>query len=294
MDQPQEPTPSFWRALANDFLDDQVPSLAASIAYYTALSLSPLILLGLAFLGAMYPSSQEKFIAEVGALVGADGAAVVRTIVDSAADRPDLRQAAGWIGFAVLFFGATGVFAQLQTSLNRIWDMQNRELRGLWGFVRRRILSMGVLLSILFLTIISFLVQAALATLPYHDTPVLEIAWWMASIALYTALFTSLYRWLPDRRIPWLTAVRGGLITTALFLVGRWLIGAYLGHSDAAGAFGPAGAIVIWLLWSYYMAMTFLLSAEILHALARRRGWAWWRGVGPRSTRAAREPMPAP
>jgi membrane protein len=279
--QEQPATPGFWKSLFDDFLEDDVSSLAAAIAYYTTLSLSPLVLLALSVLGAMYPASQEKFVAEVGALVGTAGEQVIRTIVESAAARPDLRHAAGWIGVALLAFGATTVFAQLQYSLNRIWDMQDRGLSGLWGFVRRRVLSVGVLLALLFLTMISFLVQTAVNSVPMFEAGFLQVVWWMASFGLYTALFAGLYRWLPDRRIPWLTATRGALITAAMFLAGRKLIGVYLGHSQAAGAFGPAGAVVIWLLWAYYTAMTFLFSAELLQALARHRRWGWWKAVTP-------------
>jgi membrane protein len=271
-----QPPPNFWKALAAEFVADDVSALAASVAYYTALSLSPLVLLALVFLGALYPSSQEKFIAEMGALVGSDGASVIRTIVESAANRPDLRHAAGWTGSLVLLFGATAVFAQLQDSLNRIWQMQNKKLTGLWGFLRRRVLTAGMLMALLFLTIISFLFQAALASVPYFEKGFMQAVWWVVSFALYAVLFSALYRWLPDGRIPWLTCVRGGLLTTAMYIAGRWIIGMYLGHSDTAGAFGPAGALVIWLLWAYYMALTFLLSAEMLFVLAQRRRWAWW------------------
>lgn len=275
---------AFFRHLFGRISEHDLSSLAAAIAYYTSLSLSPLVLLALAVIGGVYPSAQARFIHEIGALVGPQGQGAIQAIVDSASTHPDLRQWAGWIAVVVLLFGATGVFAQLQTSLNRIWDMQS--LSGLRGFLRRRLLSAGVLLSLLFLTIVSFLVQALLALTPWAGTAALRLVWSAAVFVLYSLLFAALYRWLPDRRIPWWTALRGGAITTLLFSLGRALLGLYLAHSNAAGAFGPAGALIVWLVWAYYSGIVFLFSAELVNSLAHRAHWDWWREV-------AREPAPA-
>jgi membrane protein len=263
----------FWKDLLADVADDDLLALAAAISYYTTLCLSPLLLLSLVVIGALYPAAQERFLADVGALVGAQGQDVIRAIVDSASERPDLGRMAGWIGAAVLLFGASAVFAQLQFALNRIWGMKNAESKGVLGWLRRRLLSAGVLLSVLFLTIVSFVAQAALnfIALPAAFAAVT----WVITFLLYAVLFATLYHWLPDGHVPWSTAFRGGLMTTALFMVGRALIGLYLEKSDAAGAFGPAGAVIVWLLWAFYSALIFLFSAELLYALSRQRHWRW-------------------
>lgn len=266
----------FWKALFRDIVDDDVFALAAGLAYYTALSLAPLVILALALVSSLYPTLQARFVEQLGLVIGPQGRAVIETIIESADERPDLRQLAGWIGTGLLLIGASAVLAQLQKSLNRIWCMRGRVYRGWWGFVRRRILSVGVLLALLFLTIVSLVLQAVVATLPHLAEGLLMLTGWLLSFAVYTALFTILYRWLPDGRIPWPTALRGGVLTAVLFLFGRWLIGIYLAHSDAAGAYGPAGAIVLWLIWAYYAALVFLLSAELLYALAHHRRWRWW------------------
>lgn len=267
----------FWKGFFDDLIDDDIPSLAAGLAYFTTLSLAPLIVLALALVSTLYPDVQERFIEQLGGVVGREGQSVIETIVESASERPDLRQLAGWLSGVVLLVGASAVLAQLQNALNRIWGMKNAVYRGVWGFLRRRVLSVGVLLALLFLTIASLIVQAAVSTLPYFTEGILMTVGWLLSFALYTLLFTTLYRWLPDGRIPWTTALRGGVLTTSLFLFGRWLIGTYLAHSDTAGAYGPAGAIILWLLWAYYSAMVFLLSAELLYALAHHRRWSWWK-----------------
>jgi membrane protein len=266
---------SFGKTFIQGVGEHDLLALAAAIAYYTTLCLSPLLLLSLVVIGTLYPSAQETFLANVGALVGAEGEAVIRSIVQSASERPDLRQAAGWIGGAVLLFGASAVFAQLQLALNRIWALKSPVFKGALGWARRRLLSAGVLLAVLFLTIVSFVAQAALNLIHVPSAGVFASVGWLVTFLLYALLFTTLYHWLPDGRVPWTTAFRGGLITTALFMVGRTLIGVYLEKSDTAGAFGPAGAVVVWLVWAFYSALIFLVSAELLFALAKHRHWRW-------------------
>jgi membrane protein len=264
---------TFWKMFFQDVADDDLLALAASIAYYTTLCLSPLLLLSLAVIGTLYPTAQERFLLEVGSLVGAQGEQVIRSIVASASERPDLGRVAGWVGAGVLLFGASAVFAQLQLALNRIWGMKSPVYKGALGWLRRRLLSAGVLLSVLFLTMVSFVAQAALN---FVAVPVAFAALgWVVTFAAYSVLFATLYHWLPDGRVPWRTAFRGGLMTTAFFMVGRAVIGIYLEKSDTAGAFGPAGAVIVWLLWAFYSSLIFLFSAELLYALARHRNWRW-------------------
>lgn len=263
----------FWKTFVADVADDDLFALAAAIAYYTTLCLSPLLLLSLAVIGALYPSAQERFLADVAGIVGADGAQVVRSIVESATQRPDLRKVAGWVGAGVLLFGASAVFAQLQLSLNRIWGMKSPVYKGALGWIRRRLLSAGVLLAVVFLTVVSFVAQAALNFIQLPAS--FAALGWVVTFLLYAVLFATLYHWLPDGRVPWGTAFRGGLLTTAMFMVGRALIGLYIENSDTAGAFGPAGAAIVWLLWAFYSALIFLVSAELLYALARHRQWRW-------------------
>ena len=130
--------PPVWSKFFQNISDHSLTSQAAAIAYYASLSLAPLVLLALAILGALYPAAQERFIDDVGALVGSDGRQMIRTIVESAADKPDLRKLAGWVGVVVLLGSASAVFAQMQEALNRIWDAQSQALSGLrvlWGHV---------------------------------------------------------------------------------------------------------------------------------------------------------------
>jgi membrane protein len=282
---------TFSKTFFQGVADHDLLALAAAIAYYTTLCLAPLLLLSLAVIGALYPSAQERFLADVGALVGADGEQVIRNIVESSRERPDLRQIAGWVGAGVLLFGASAVFAQLQLALNRIWALKSPVYKGPTGWLRRRVLSAGVLLSALFLTMVSFVAQAAFNLLDLEFA--VAAAGWAVSFLLYSVLFTTLYRWLPDGRVPWSTAFRGGVITTVLFVIGRALIGMYLEKSDTAGVFGPAGAVVVWLLWAFYSALIFLVSAELLYALAKFRRWRWADTGDIGSAERGQRPRPA-
>ncbi len=265
----------FWKRLFTGVSNHDLPLLSAAIAYYTTLSLSPLVLLSVLLIGTLYPSAQEHFVDDVAALTGPDGAKVIRTIIENASSHPDLGKLAGWIAVVVLLFSASAVFGQLQMALNRVWEMTNVSAGGIKAFVRRRVFSAGVLLAVLFITIVSFVAQALLNLIGSSEAILLKTTWWIVSVLIYAALFSTLYRWLPDGRVPWWTAFRGGLITTFLFMIGRALIGLYLAHSTTAGAYGPAGALIVLLLWLYYSTLVFLLSAELLYSIARWRKWSW-------------------
>lgn len=263
------------RKFFSDLIEDDVLAHAAALSFYTTLALSPLLVLALTVAGSLYPSAQEQLINELVRLVGPQVEPVLRQLIDSASTRPDLRQWAGWWSVGLLVVAASAVLAQVQSSFNRIWGCADTTLSGVRGFLRRRLLSAGLLLVLLFLTIVSLGVQAALNTLPSATE-----GWWLAlgsvlGWAVYAVLFAALYHWLPDCRVPWATALKGGVLTAFLFVLGRFAIGAYLAQTDEAGAFGAAGGLLLWLLWAYYNAVIFLASAELLYALSAVRGWKW-------------------
>lgn len=271
---------STWRTFIDDFVADEVPAQSAALAFYTTLALSPVLLLMLTVLGSLLPSTQERVIAELVALGGAQLEPLLRQMIDSAEQQPDLHRLAGWGSLLVLIFSASVLFAQLQSAMNRIWDATNAKLTGARGFLRRRLLSIGMLMTLVFVSIVTLVAQAGLSYLPSGEEGLMLVVGTLIGLIVYTLLFAALYRWLPDRRVPWSTAVRGGALTAVMFMIGRAAVGAYLARSDTAGAFGPAGSVVIWLLWAYYMAMVFLTSAELVYAIAHRRGWAWFERGG--------------
>lgn len=266
-----------WRRFLTNFVNDDVFGLSAAVAFYTTLAVSPLLLLALTVVGSLYPGTQERIIVQLVELAGTELEPLLRQIISSADERPDLRRFAGWVSIGVLLATASVLFAQLQYALNRIFRAQNAKMTGILGFLRRRLLSVGVLLTLLFVSIMSLALQAALSAVSEGAEGIWVVAASAFDLVVYTVLFSALYRWLPDRHVPWASALRGGLLTAALFTIGRAAIGAYLAHSDAAGAFGPAGSVVLLLLWAYYSAIVFLGSAEIVYAIAQARGWRWIR-----------------
>jgi membrane protein len=288
-------TPGVIRHFIDDFVADDVFTLAASLAFYTTLALSPLLVLMLTVLGSLMPATQERVVAELVALGGAQLEPLLRQMIEAADDRPDLRQLAGWGALLVLVFSASVLFAQLQAAMNRIWDAEDVHLAGAWGFVRRRLLSIGLLMTLVFVSIVTLLAQAAISFLPSGEEGVMLVLGSLVALLVYTLLFAALYRFLPDRRIPWATALRGGALTAVLFMLGRAAIGAYLAGSGAAGAFGAAGSVVLWLLWAYYTGIVFLASAELVYAVAHVRSWAWYapRGESASAGRADRHEVPA-
>jgi membrane protein len=258
-----------------DFIEDDVVTMAAALSFYTTLALSPLLVLAVTIAGSISADAQERLVVELVTVTGPQIEPLLRQIISSATDQADLRRFAGWASLVIVLVAASGVFSRLQSALNRIWACESPKLAGMWGFLRRRVLSAGILLALIFVTVVSLAFQAMLASLRVLDDATMVTFGGVLGFAVYTILFTALYRWLPDARVPWVTAVRGGALTAALFVIGRLAIGAYLARTDAAGAFGPAGAVILWLLWTYYNALIFMFSAELLYAVAKSRGWAW-------------------
>jgi membrane protein len=160
-------------------------------------------------------------------------------------------------------FGATTVFAQLQASLNAILGVQASPSAALWTWLRRRLLSLGVVAAIGFVLIVSLVISALLALALPGQGAIWDTANQFVSVAILAFLFGLLFRYLPDARIPWWVAVGGGTATAMLFTLGKWAIGIYLARASVAGAYGAAGSLAILLLWVYYSAAIFLFGAEL-------------------------------
>lgn len=252
--------------------DDEVLTRAAALAFYSALSFAPLIVLILWLLAAIQPQWQGQLSESLALMVGEKGAEAITLIVQNAKSRPALGNVAGLIGLAVTLFSASAVFAQLQSTLNRIWRLRAKPDRALSAWLRARGRAFGLLLGMTFLLIVSFAVSALIQTFVPGDS-----GWWivienMISIVVFGAAFGAMYRVLPDAEIAWADAWRGAVVTTLLFLAGKYLIDLYIRHASVGGAYGPAGAIVVLLTWVYYASAVVLLGAEITHALAIARG----------------------
>lgn len=265
-----------------EWKDDDALSLGAALAYYTIFSIAPLLLIVIAVAGFVWgrEAVQGQIVGQVDQLIGKQGGVAIQTLIANAAKQGQGSGVLATIIAAVTaLFGATGVFAQLQKSLNQIWNVESKPGAGILAFVRTRIASFGMILGIGFLLLVSLILSAGLSAVNTWMTglmPGAEVLFtilnFVVSLALITLLFAMIYRFLPDVRIAWRDVWMGAFFTALLFTIGKFLIGLYLGRSSVASVFGAAGSLVIVLLWIYYSTQILFFGAEMTQVYARRRG----------------------
>jgi membrane protein len=264
------------------WIDDYAPSMGAALAYYALFSIAPLLVIVIAIAGFVFgaDAAQGAIVAQLDGLIGAEGATAVEGLVRSASE-PGRGVVATVIGGITLVIGATTVFAELQSALDRIWEVPAAERpSGLWGLLRQRLLSFGMILVLGLLMLISLILSAALAALGEWWGGFFAAGWEAAlhavnftvSFALVTGLFAAIYKMMPRADIAWRDVWVGAVVTALLFTVGKFLIGLYLGKSGVTSGFGAAGSMVVLLIWVYYSAQIFLLGAEFTWVYAHRRG----------------------
>jgi membrane protein len=262
------------------WLDDRATSMGAALAFYSAFSVAPLLIIVIAIAGMVFgeAAAQGAIVGQLKVLVGEHGAGAIQAMLE-AAGRRESGVVATTIGLITLLIGATSAFVELQDSLDRIWRAPKRAGSGVVSFLISRILSFGLVLAIGFLLLVSLVLTTALAALTGYyghllpvGTTLLQVANFIASFLVVTILFAMIYKWLPNVSIAWRDVWIGSAVTALLFNVGRTAIGLYLGQSAIASAYGAAGAFVVLLLWLYYSAQVFLLGAEFTWVYANRKG----------------------
>lgn len=267
-----------------EFIEDECPSMAAALAYYTTFSLPPLLALVI-MIASLFIDAQDvrgSVADQIQQLAGPQAAEQVRTVIENIdQDRENRTIWSVVIGAVALIFGATAAFAQLQAALNRAWDIPaNAESGGLVAFVFKRLLSFGMIVSIAFLLLVSLALNAVLSALGGQLNALVpdfmsELAITIVNngtMFLITALlFALVYRFMPDKRIDWRDVIAGAVLTAGLFTVGKFAIGLYLGQSDPGSAFGAAGSLAVILVWVYYSSMIVLFGAEMTQVWAKRR-----------------------
>lgn len=273
----------FVRETLAEFAGDRCQQMAAGLAFFMVFSLPPLLLILLSITAALFgaPAVEERLIGEISALIGDRGADAVEIMVSNVA--ADSRgPLAATLGALVLLFGATAAFTQLQAALNEAWAVAPDPAKGgLRNFLVKRLLSLGMVLAVGFLLLVSLVVSTALATvgdwitasLPsWASTGLLMASNALLSFALITVLFAAIFKVLPDARIAWRDVWVGALLTALLFVAGKFLIGFYLRRSDLGSTYGAAGSLVVLLVWIYYTSVVLLLGAEVTQVWARRMG----------------------
>jgi len=269
------------RASVNAWMDHKASSLGAALAYYTLFSIAPILVIAVAVAGYVFGSqtAETEVLSQLQGLIGDAGAAALRTLLTSA-QKSEARGLAAVISVATLLIGATSVFGELQNILDQIWGTPARdETVAWWRLVRSRLLSVGLILGVGFLLLVSLLASAALAgfgewleSYMMHWNIVLPALDLFLSVALTTLLFAMIYKYVPRESIAWSDVWIGGFVTAVLFTVGKSLIGLYLGRSSISSAYGAAGSVMVLLLWIYYSAQIFLLGAEFTHVFAYTHG----------------------
>lgn len=271
------------RRSATEFMDDECMTMAGAISYYAIFSLPPLLVLMLLLLGTVLdPREVAGYIqTQLTRLVGESGGAQIRTILEQARGPGGGSLLTTAWGLVALLFGATGAFAQLQIALNKAWEVQpDPEQGGVKRFFVKRLLSFGMILAVAFLLLVSLALSAALSAfgdvlagrLAGLSAPVLTLLNLALSLTVFTVLFAAMFKVLPDARVRWREAWLGAGMTTLLFVLGKFLIGFYLGRSDPGHAYGAAGSLAVTLLWIYYSSLILLFGAEFTQAWAEAYG----------------------
>ena len=267
-----------------EFRDDEATRVAAALSYYTIFALPPLLVLLITIAGAVWEPAdvQGRVEAQIGSLLGREGAAGIREMLAN-----QNRPGAGGIlptllSVGALLFGATGAFIQLQSALNTAWDVKPDPAQGGFrNFVTKRLLSLGMILGVGFLVLVSLALSALLSAagssverfLPEAMSGVLlEVINMIVSFAVVTLLFAAIFKVLPDAVIQWRYVWIGAVVTALLFVVGKFAIGFYIGQSDPGSAYGAAGSLAVILVWIYYASIIVLLGAEFTQVYARSKG----------------------
>lgn len=260
---------TFMKSLFARFVRDQTTTYAASVAFYTSLSLAPILILFITLTSTMSPGFQDAFQYQVLALVGPDAAEAVRLIISNAKERPDLASWSGVVGILTLLLSASLIFGELREAMNRIFQTYTpaKDDETFFDFaktfIRDRLFHIGMALSFVFIMIVSLIFSSLLAATFQTDTTLWKVVNILASFIFYVLMFALVFRYLPNCRTRWKASLRGGFLTAFLFVVGKELIGLYLGKSALGSAYGAAGSIIVLLVWVYYSALITFVGAHV-------------------------------
>lgn len=276
-------TGRLFKQTAKDFSDDDASRLAAALSFYAAISIAPLLLVVIAVAGFVFgeEAARGAIMGQLDGFIGPDSAATVESMIDGAA-RPRTGMLATVVGVGVLLFGASGVFGELQGAMNVVWEVQPKPGRTVWQLVRQRFLSLTMVFGTAFLLMVSLVVSTVLAVLGsvlIGTVPGAPALWFVLGhvvpFLVITLLFAMIFKVLPDVKIRFRDVWIGALFTSAMFLLGKLLVGMYIARADVATTYGAAGSVVVMLLWIYYSSQIFFFGAEFTQAYARMHGSRW-------------------
>lgn len=270
----------YFKRSAGYFQEDTIPTWSAALAYYTAFSLAPLLLIVLSIAGLFFGREAVKgeLFNQIQGFVGKEGASYIQeTLQQSSKTENNIFSTV--LGTITLILGAMGVFGQMEQTLNHIFHAPKRKKPGVFSFITNRLLNFSMVLVIGFLLVVSLVSSAAVAAvstmlnsiIPF--SPIIgEILNFLISFALMTFLFALIYKILPDVKLSWKPVFKGAALTSLLFTIGKTVIGLYLGSSGLDSTYGAAASLAVILIWIYYTAMIFFFGAEFIKALQQKNG----------------------
>ncbi|MDB9375355.1 YihY/virulence factor BrkB family protein [Nodularia sphaerocarpa] len=270
-----------FQEIVSEWKVNEVSLLASSLAYYTVFSLAPLMVLVIMIVGTIFGEAmvQDELISQLSQLFGEEGAQLISTAIANLRVNPEEQTFQIVFNIAFLLFGATGVFTQIQTALDRIWEVKPAPRHGILNLLRKRLLCFLMVLLIAFLLILFFVTNTIIARLVIflnELVPGSGYLWQFMSLLITfggtTLMFVMMYSILPDAEIAWRDTIVGALITSVLFLVGQYLFGQFLSRTDFGSAYGVAGSFVIVITWIFYAAHILFLGAEFTKVYAKQRG----------------------
>jgi membrane protein len=273
------------KATLQAWREDEATVLAAALAYFTAVSIAPLLVLVVVIAGFFLgrQAAQEQLLAQLRAVVGSQGSEFLATVLQNAAE-PTLASAAGVFSVLLLLWGATNVFTQLQNSLNKIWKVK-RQAGGAKAAITSRLLAFGMVVGVAFLLLVSMVLSALLTAVVRWGANLLPGSDWIWQLAnalftlvVSTLLFGAIFKVLPNARLAWRDVLLGAAVTALLFVVGNFLLSLYL--ANAGSAYGAVGSLAVFLLWVFYSAQIFFFGAEFAQAYSVRYGSGIQRRTG--------------
>lgn len=283
---------AFWKLLkqaAIDFITDHGIKFSAALSYYTIFSMGPILIIIISLTGIFFgrEAVQGKVYEQINQVVGNSAALQIQNIIQNI-EQSQLSTSGAVIGVIILLVGATGIFTEIQDSINFIWSIKAKPKKGFLKLIINRLISFSLIISIGFLLLVSLLINAMVELL--HDrlirifddasVYIFHAINYGILLAVITILFAIIFRVLPDATIRWRDAMLGALFTAVLFLIGKFVIGLYLSWSSIGVTYGAAASIVLILIWVYYTSIIVYFGAEFTKVYALRHG----AGIEPNDT----------
>ena len=269
---PAKATLPLLKQAASEWSEDKSSRLAAALAYYTAMSIAPLLVLAVTFLGWMQLNGRQVVESQMGQLMGDVGQQAAVTMIDAAKKQSGTLATA--ISLLILVISASGMFGELQDSMNTIWEVKPRPNMGWIDTIKKRFFSLTMVFGVIFLMLVSMVISTILSAMVAHFAGEGKIAGLILDVVLslivYTGVFMLLFKYLPDVKIRFADVWLGAIFTAALFTIGKYLLTLYLTKGSTASAYGAAGSLAALLIWVYYSAQILFFGGEFTQVYAKK------------------------